>query len=390
MLRKKQWTGIFGIAITVLLLSGCMGGPDNIVVTVPSPAETLVAATATAKPMPTKAPTKTPIPAPTSTPAPSLRRLTEPGCCTQPAWSFDSRQVIFLDKPSASAPAGLYAVDVTQPASVPTLFSDRVLTYSPDFSAAAYPDGEMALVERLDTGQRWKLDTGGNPPALSPDNSRLIWQDTADYGAYDARRTDVWLADLKDDELLRSELVLTVYGGSAVAWFPDNQRLLISARPSLTIEQRILSVFSLNDYSMIDHPMIDHPMIEIARADRMAGITLSPSGTWVAFFVSFSTNKDEDGIWIARTDGAARHKLDLFGSYQWRDDGRLLLIPMEPGQPSNVVCQVDAASGKIAYLTDPSITPFKIAGGDWRVSPDGGKMVFVNAQDKALWLLTFP
>jgi hypothetical protein len=62
---------------------------------------------------------------------------------------------------------------------------------------------------------------------------------------------------------------------------------------------------------------------------------------------------------------------------------------MEPGAASNEVWQVDAGSGIALRLTEPAFAPFKIAGGDWRVSPDGESFVFVSAADKALWLLIF-
>ncbi|MBN1890807.1 MAG: hypothetical protein JW850_22620 [Thermoflexales bacterium] len=289
-----------------------------------------------------------------------------------------------MDKPSPQSPAGFYAVDVTQPGSAPVLLTERVLTYSPDWRAAAYVEGGLTVVERVDTGQRWSLDTHGNPPALSPDNLQLIWQESADYGPYEARRTDVWLADLRGAEASEPELALSLYGGSVLAWFPDSQRWLISASPALTVEERVLSVFSLADGSTI----------ELARAERISRVEISSGGTWVAYFVSFAPDSPQNGVWIARSDGAPlrngvlRHKLDWFGAYQWRDDERLLVVPMELGAASHVVWQVEAGSGDAVRLTDPGLLPFKIAGGDWRVSPDGRQIVFVNAGDHALWLLT--
>jgi len=334
---------------------------------------------------PTVVPTFTPTPAPTATPAPSLRRLTEPGCCTQPGWTPDSRQVLFVDRPAPDAPVGFYAVNVTRPDAAPVLITDRMLTYAADFQAAVYPRGDLAIVEKLSAAfgkepiQRWEVNTLGNQPALSPDNSRLVWQDTAEAGPYNTRRTQVWLAELAEDNTPESELVLSVYGGGAAAWFPDNQRLLISARPVLTVEERVLLVFSLADRSMQ----------ELARAQRISRIALSPGGSWVAYLLTFSDNPGDDGIWLVRTTGTARYKVDVFGALQWRDDTHLLVIPMEPGAASDVVWQLDAESGTAKSLTDPAITSFKIAGGDWSVSPDGMHIVFVNAQDRALWLLTF-
>ena len=37
-----------------------------------------------------------------------------------------------------------------------------------------------------------------------------------------------------------------------------------------------------------------------------------------------------------------------------------------------------------------SLTPLNILNGDWRVSPDGKYIVFVNSADRNLWLLELP
>jgi hypothetical protein len=294
-------------------------------------------------------------------------------------WSVDSRQVILIDKPSPDAPTGLYAVDVAQAGAGETLLTDRVVEYTADLQAAMYPEGDMAVVERLDSGQTWEIATRGNSVALAPDKARVTWEDTAGAGPYDTRQTRVYVAELRDDANPESSLVLTVEGGGVVDWLPDSQHLLISARPSPTVEVRALSVFSLQDGSTV----------ELARGERLSGITIAPGGAWLAYYASFSADENENGLWVVRTDGTARRKLDLFGSYQWRDGDRLLVIPMELGVASHVVWQVNAADGTATRLTDPAVTPFKIANGDWRVSPDGSQMVFVNAVDKALWLLAF-
>jgi Tol biopolymer transport system component len=41
----------------------------------------------------------------------------------------------------------------------------------------------------------------------------------------------------------------------------------------------------------------------------------------------------------------------------------------------------------VRQLTDPAVTPFKIANGDWRISPDGRYMAFVESSDKNIWVI---
>jgi len=80
----------------------------------------------------------------------------------------------------------------------------------------------------------------------------------------------------------------------------------------------------------------------------------------------------------------------MFGAFQWRDGHRLLIIPFRPDATSHEFMEFDANTQTARRLTDPAVTPFKIANGDWVVSPDGRQVVFVASQDHNLWLLTLP
>jgi hypothetical protein len=52
--------------------------------------------------------------------------------------------------------------------------------------------------------------------------------------------------------------------------------------------------------------------------------------------------------------------------------------------------EVDAAAGAARALTDPAVTPLRIAGGDWALSPDGQRLAFVSAEDRNIWILELP
>ena len=77
-------------------------------------------------------------------------------------------------------------------------------------------------------------------------------------------------------------------------------------------------------------------------------------------------------------------------SYRWRDDGRLLVVPLDLTQAVHQLWEVQAATGEAYPLTDRASTPFKIANGDWSVSPDGQRIAFVSASDGNIWLLELP
>ena len=134
----------------------------------------------------------------------------------------------------------------------------------------------------------------------------------------------------------------------------------------------------------------DGSIVEIARGSRLRGIAISPGGNWLVYQVTSSGDPSQDGLWLAKTDTSQRRRLDLFGAYRWRDDGRLYLIPLDLSQPFHVLWEVEAASGVSRPLTDPAITPFKIANGDWSISPDGRQVAFVSAEDHNIWLLRLP
>jgi Tol biopolymer transport system component len=130
----------------------------------------------------------------------------------------------------------------------------------------------------------------------------------------------------------------------------------------------------------------------LVRSERLRGGLLSPDGAWLAYFIALDKDPAQNGLWLARTDGSAWRKLDrdLFGAYRWRDAHRLLIIPFRPEAVSHQFWELDVNTGVTRRLTDPAVTPFKIANGDWAVSPDGQYVVFVESRDYNLWLLTLP
>ena len=156
---------------------------------------------------------------------------------------------------------------------------------------------------------------------------------------------------------------------------------MVQGRPSLGVQERTLTVFDLATGSAT----------HLVTAERISGASASRDGSWVAYYITFNEDQSRSGIWLQRTDGSEARKLELWGAYQWRDDSHLLVIPMrKPGEAAFEVWEVDAASGATRKLTGASTTPLLILNGDWRVSPDGRYVVYVNSADRNLWLLSLP
>ena len=245
-----------------------------------------------------------------------MKQLTSGGCCVQPSWSPDSKQVWILDKPSADAPPGTYAVNIDKPMKLPFRVLDLVGLYSRDLSLVAYPDGRDTIVERLKTGERWTIPNQGQAVVFSPDAKRVAWEieeSNADK-PFDQRRAQIYLARFDGEDPV---LVTTVYGGGLVDWI-DDQRILFSGRPSLDVRERTLVALDITHNVAID----------LVKAERIGGIAISPGGSWLAYFITFDEDASRNGIWIERTDGSGAHRLDVWGAYQWRDDSRLLYIPV--------------------------------------------------------------
>jgi hypothetical protein len=80
-------------------------------------------------------------------------------------------------------------------------------------------------------------------------------------------------------------------------------------------------------------------------------------------------------------------KLPWFGGWRWRDGESVYYIPFNPTTDVHQLAYYHIPSGETRFLTDPAVTPFTIANGDWSVSPDGRHIVFLNALDGTMWLL---
>lgn len=344
----------------------------------PTPSPT---STQTATPTPTLTPTFTP------TPAPSLRQITTGGCCTQPFWSPDSKQVLFIDQPAPDVSLGIWGQDIAQPGSEPELVTERLAFYTPDMTLRIELDENTTTIERLPApltesgaqleaeNEQWTVPAAGRRISISPGQTRIAWQVSNEDLPPESRTTQVWVANLDGTE---AEAVATLPRGGVGGWISEDI-LLLSGRESLQSREQILYTFSLADSNLT----------ELVRAERLRGSLLSPDGTWLAYYVALDEDPMQNGLWLVRTDGMGQRKLDrdLFGAYQWRDSSRLLIIPFQPEAATHEMWEFNVGTEKRCRLTDPAVIPFKIANGDWTVSPDGRYVAFVENQDRNIWVL---
>jgi Tol biopolymer transport system component len=319
--------------------------------------------------------------APTATQAaPTLRQLTSGGCCPGPFWSPDGQSVRYLDKPSPDAPAGFWEVSLS--GGEPRIWTENLGIYSPDGSLRAFPEeisgGKQTVVERAADGQRWAIPSGGRAVSFSPDSTRVTWTAGAPGPPFDTALREIWVSgvDGSDPRMLQA-----LYGGGFTGWLPGGD-LLLNGRQSLEEPDVVFWVYS----------MADGNLREIGRSARVRGSSLSPGGSWLAYYVAFEESPDANGLWLLNTTSGEKVRLGIFGSYRWRDDGRLLVALLDTASESHQLVEIDAqaslaGSGSPQPLFDPALTPLRIANGDWAVSPDGQHITFVSADDRNIWVL---
>ena len=397
-----------GLALLVLLMAACQGAnnpqpkvdttaePTREIISqaptltsIPVPTNTATPSptpTATASPTSTATPTSSPTPTATSTPIPEAIRLTDSGCCTQPFWSPDSTQVRFIDKPGPQARVGIWGVKIDAPLSEPIFVSERLEESLAGSEFLIERTSTRTMIERLSTGERWTVPAAGERVVISPDRTRIAWSASDENMLVEQRISTIWVANLDGSE---ARQVKKLPRGSLSGWI-SNDALLVSGREGLEIPEQILYRFNLSDKSTI----------ELARADRLRSASISPGGQWLVYYSTFSANTDENGLWLLRTDGSERRHLDrkLFGAYQWRgceeqctmENDRLIIVPFDPGAIYHEFWEVNPSRDTVRPLTDSTLTPFKIANGDWQISPDGGYVTYVENTDRNIWVIALP
>jgi hypothetical protein len=330
-----------------------------------------------------------PAPAPLSPPAlasiPGVgRQITASDCCTQPYWSQDSTQVHFIDRPGPNGPLGIWGVDLTQLEAGTQLITERLGIYSPDGALVAYPDRNrgITVIERLADGQKWEIDTQEQSVNFSPDGLHLIWtvSNEANGGPLpprDNREEAIWIANVDG---ANARIVFQGQRISRIGWLSDDQWLM-SRRISGSSD---IQLFTLS--------LADGSQQEVyQQLPAIRGLAFSPDRRYLVYYVAFEADHNKNGLWLLDFQNPAQgpQKLPFFGAYRWRDQQRLIYIPLEPEATEHNFYEYDTLTGQTRPLF-PEGTNLMIANNDWRVSPDGRHIVLVAANQDTLngiWVL---
>lgn len=309
---------------------------------------------------------------------PIMRQLTRDGCCVNPFWSADSARVLFIDRPSQDAPAGIWAVDLQ--GNEPKFVTDRLGIFSHKQLLRAFPLEGQTLIEDLTNDQRWVIPNGGREIVFSTDDNQVAWTTGRTQPPFDTAERQVWIGNV-DGSAPRQ--VFSAYSAGVISWFPNGHLLVSGRKPP---PESLQTYWKL---SPPDDSQGNWEALELASGPRLRGASVSPGGDWLAYTSVFSGDPALDGVWLLNLNSLDRYKLNLFGAYRWQDANHLLMIPLDPNQTAHHILQIQANSQTIQQLTLPGVQPFKVSNGDWSVSPDGKKVVFVSAWDGNIWLIEF-
>ena len=310
-------------------------------------------------------------------------RLTTGGCCTQPFWSPDGKQVRYIDRPQGGK-LGIYGVTVdanvgAASAPTPALVSERVEDSRIVGPYRIETATNATTLVRLSDGKAFKVPAQGRGVQFSPDFKRIAWSISNDNASPEQQVAAIWVANVDGTA---AKKVATQRRGGVGGWL-SNDALLISGQVGQDRADQALWALTLTDGKLR----------EIVRAERLRSALLSPSGRWIAYYTAFAEN-GENGLWVVDTQGGKAQKLpaEAFGAYQWRAgaEDRLVIVPFKPTAQHHEFWQLNPATLAFTQLTSAADAPIKIANGDWRVSPDGRYVAYVENQDRNIWVVGLP
>ncbi|MBN2302849.1 MAG: M23 family metallopeptidase, partial [Anaerolineae bacterium] len=245
----------------------------------------------------------------------------------------------------------------------------------------AQPVGDSVKITRVTDRASWEVFTSGNYPAISPGGSRLLWEvvhgeivpGTSDPGV------QVWTSDLYGN---LPQLVTTFTGGYSL-WL-DDHRVLTVRRIQYTAETR-LAIIDVD----IEVGVEQFEAQPLGAYRWLSGLAIAPGGGRIVYYLAFQENSAASGLYVQDTvPGSTPQKLDFFGAYQWRDDRSLYTLSYDVTQDAHTLGVLDVITGEHRALTDPANVPIRVANGEWNVSPDGTRIVYVDPVDYGLYMLT--
>ena len=310
---------------------------------------------------------------------PQTVKLTRAGCCTLFGWSADGR-VYYYDKPDGGQ-AGTYIVEAA-PNPTPRLLTAQWGSFTPDLSLVAafgranggsFGFGVPVTISKVGGGTIATLPDAGALFAFSPDKKRFVYarRDDQQDGPERPQLFTLWVGDVatqpKAGQLGKFREV------ADLQWLPDGGRIIFAGRDQTSAR---FGIWTMNTAATVATLAVETKGVRSLR--------LSPDGKQIAYSVALEA--DTSGVWIAKTDGSARAKTPITGSFAWSPDN-LSLLYTQAGQSGFSLWRYNIADAKTSRLTDPATTSVA-ALTDWQLAPDGKAIAFRD-KDGTLNVLRF-
>lgn len=304
----------------------------------------------------------------------NLRQVGFGRCCAGAWWNpLDANRYYLVDGPAGQrANVFEYTLDNSAP---PTITQEAPpMLASPDGTYQVTRVNGQVTIRNLADASEWVVQTQGFLPAVNPSNDQLMWEVwRGNYVPGEvAQIVETWVSDLDGANARR---VWRQSGGYAV-WL-DETRLLISS-PEADSRHTTLTVFDT----------ADDTSFELGRWNWLREVRVAPGGGRIMFNLTWQDDPNDNGIYTLETRaGAETIKMPWYGGWRWRDADSVYYIPFDPSTSDQILAYFHIPSQDHYYLTDGVQLPFTIANADWRVAPDGQKILFRNARDMNLWIL---
>jgi hypothetical protein len=301
------------------------------------------------------------------------RRIGYEGCCFHPWWHPTDPNRIFTIDGTERQRAGVYQWQLDAANTYDIINQAPPPLWSPDASLEiSQIDEQQVGLRRVNDGTEWRVNTHGILPAVSPDNSKLMWMFRLEVDAgQPPAPLEIWISDINGENPHQ----LAAMQGSGGAQWLDANRLLLSYREDDVVT---LGIFDLTDNSLMT----------LGAWQRPRGLQVAPGGERIMFYVAYPTDLEEAGVYVMDTQpGAIAQKLPWFGSWRWRDADTVYYIPFDSSTNFMQLASYHIPTGESRTLTDPATTTLIISNGDWNVAPDGRRIIFLNAIDLTMWML---
>jgi hypothetical protein len=308
------------------------------------------------------------VPQPLDTSVYSLRQITSDGCCANVVWHPTAANTLYVTDGVAGSLADVFEFNLN------SVFGDNQLRSAPLPYIAASGAYEVeryintfSKVRNVVSGTEYQVNTNGRIPTLNPSNTQLLWavSDSAVIPGQTRPNTNVYMSDVDGTN---TRVVLTEPGADA-RWI-DDERILINTRNEN--RETTLRIYNWQTEAITT----------LGIWKELRGISVSPGGRYVSFYLNFQTDPTTSGVYVFDTiQGTEAQQMPWFGGWRWRDADSIYYIPFQPQEQFHSLRFYDLKTGDDRLMAAPEFMQFTIADGYWTVSADGTRILFQNAAD---------